>query len=464
SKAQLILSPNFVVNPSFENYTNCPSNFGQIYYAYSWSDCLKGMGSTDYYNICNTSTWMIQFINIQHPRTGNGEAGGYMYGSWLGDNYRDYIMGNLSDSLKYNKRYCGGFYTSLLNTCKGAVDNIGMFFSVDTIYNSLGCLCPFSNFQPQIENHNGVIMDTVNWVKVYGTFKAMGGEQHITIGNFKDNIHTNFISLPYGPLSPYYLFDDVSVCECSFNFNLGNDTTLCTGNSFILKPNMPNAIYTWQDSSNAAIYTVTQPGTYWVRAFFPNYIVNHEGLYWVNVINNVNCMGSDSIKVTYIAPPNFASFNDTTLCEGTPLVITIPYGAYNILWGDGVTNFNHMFYQAGAYNFTASNMCGTLSESFNVIYKDCNNYLYFPNALTLNDDGLNDKFCAYYTSKFDFYRLYIYNRWGQLLFETSDPNLCWDGKFKNEKVKSDVYVWRVKYASQFTNGVEGKYGTVTVVR
>ena len=39
----------------------------------------------------------------------------------------------------------------------------------------------------------------------------------------------------------------------------------------ILNPNLPNATYTWQDSSHAATYEVKQPGTYWVRAYVAEY-------------------------------------------------------------------------------------------------------------------------------------------------------------------------------------------------
>ena len=91
--------------------------------------------------------------------------------------------------------------------------------------------------------------------------------QYLTIGNF-DNV----INYPIGEnIETYVYIDDVSVCECSFNFNLGNDTTLCIGESLILKPNMPNATYTWQDGSTNSTYTVTQPGTYWVKAYFADY-------------------------------------------------------------------------------------------------------------------------------------------------------------------------------------------------
>ncbi|MFZ4412198.1 MAG: gliding motility-associated C-terminal domain-containing protein [Bacteroidales bacterium] len=261
-----IIGPNLVANPGFELYTQCPNNPTQIRFAFLWDDCVGGIGSSDYYNLCTSSPSLLAMFNFRQPRSGNGMAGIYMFGTWVGDEYREYIMGVLTDSLKKQKRYCGEFYNGYI-ICKQAVENIGMYFSVDTVLNYSGLFA----LVPQIENHNGVLKDTINWVKVIGTFIANGGEKHLTIGNFKDNLHTNFEEVYYSPMGAYYCIDDVSVCECSFDINLGPDAKLCEGDNIILNPNLPNATYTWQDGSHAATYEVKQPGTYWVRAYVAEY-------------------------------------------------------------------------------------------------------------------------------------------------------------------------------------------------
>ena len=61
------------------------------------------------------------------------------------------------------------------------------------------------------------------------------------------------------------------------------------------------------------------------------------------------------------------------------------------------------------------------------------------------------------------YELYIYNRWGELIFTTKDLNAGWDGKINDDYAKPDVYVW--KASGNFTNGRGFELaGDVTLVR
>lgn len=301
-KAQ-IMGPNLVINPGFEQYTQCPFNGTQIRFAFPWDDCVGGNGSSDYYNTCSTNPYIYLIFNFRQPRSGNGMAGIYMFGTWIGDEYREYIMGVLTDSLKKQKRYCGELYTGYI-ICKQAVENIGMYFSVDTVSNYSGLFA----LVPQIENHKGILKDTINWVKVVGSFIAKGGEKHITIGNFKDNSHTNFEEVFYSPMGAYYCIDDVSVCECSFDINLGQDTVLCEGDTKMLSVSLPNATFTWQDSSHAATYEVKQPGTYWVRAYVAEYGITTSDTIVISAEREEICY--PTLVIPNFMSPNGDNMND----------------------------------------------------------------------------------------------------------------------------------------------------------
>ncbi len=76
----------------------------------------------------------------------------------------------------------------------------------------------------------------------------------------------------------------------------------------------------------------------------------------------------------------------------------------------------------------------TISESF----------LSFPNAFSPNDDGRNEVYKAKKCQSIVEFHGYIYNRWGQLLYDWTNPEEGWDGKHKGKPVREGVYFCLVK--------------------
>lgn len=85
-----------------------------------------------------------------------------------------------------------------------------------------------------------------------------------------------------------------------------------------------------------------------------------------------------------------------------------------------------------------------------------------PDAFTPNGDGKNDCFGVRSWGAITDLKFYVYNRWGQLIFFTTDPEKCWDGTYRGIKVPIGVFIYQV-----FANTMCGKIyrkGTVTVIR
>lgn len=86
----------------------------------------------------------------------------------------------------------------------------------------------------------------------------------------------------------------------------------------------------------------------------------------------------------------------------------------------------------------------------------------FPNAFTPNGDGLNDTFKPVAKGVIT-YEMYIYNRWGELIFTTKDLDAGWNGKMNGDYAKPDVYVWKAE--GKFTNGRSFELaGDITLIR
>ena len=94
-----------------------------------------------------------------------------------------------------------------------------------------------------------------------------------------------------------------------------------------------------------------------------------------------------------------------------------------------------------------------------VVYTPTPTY-YLPNAFTPNNDGKNDEFNIIGTNlEYLRYKLMIYNRWGELVFESVNPDFSWDGK---NNIKG-VYVWILSVQDDNGKWIE-KQGTVTLIK
>lgn len=225
--------------------------------------------------------------------------------------------------------------------------------------------------QPSCGNNNGSIALNTSggsppysftWVPSVSTTNIA---DTLTAGNYKIDI------------------TDQHLCATSVNITLkekplqvyvGEDTSICPGDKIILRPFENYASYLWQDNSTLPTYTVTQPGTYFLK-----------------VTNGAGCTATDTI---------------------------------HIVW-------------------------------------DCGD-IYFPSAFTPNYDGKNDTFGPLGNlSKIKHYHLTIYNRWGEQIFQSSNPYEKWNGLWKGQIALPGTYVYVAQFI--FNEMAQNKKGTLTLI-
>ena len=124
------------------------------------------------------------------------------------------------------------------------------------------------------------------------------------------------------------------------------------------------------------------------------------------------------------------------------------------------TTYSHVLNDklAGCYAVTAISKSGAESGFSNVICIDNCPYYVLPNAFTPNGDGFNDLFHPYEPYRFvPKIEMKIYNRWGELIFETTDPDINWNGTDKSgNPVSEGVYLYAGYYYEQHINGLVRK--------
>ncbi len=114
-------------------------------------------------------------------------------------------------------------------------------------------------------------------------------------------------------------------------------------------------------------------------------------------------------------------------------------------------------YRVVAYKNSDLSVRSTSNVVENIQYFD----LHIPNTFTPNGDELNDTFGAL-GDGLSSYSMLIFNKWGQLLYDTDDIDSPWDGTYEGKVVKSDSYVYKI-FATGTKQGVVSKTGTVTVL-
>ncbi len=120
--------------------------------------------------------------------------------------------------------------------------------------------------------------------------------------------------------------------------------------------------------------------------------------------------------------------------------------------------------KAGTFYISAKNVNNcTVTKPVKVIFVDHpESGLYLPNAFTPNGDGKNDFFGINKWIATQNVLLRVYDRWGRMIFGTSDPNQSWDGTFKGEPLKPDIYTYQLTVKSAC--GDFYRKGTVMLIR
>lgn len=128
---------------------------------------------------------------------------------------------------------------------------------------------------------------------------------------------------------------------------------------------------------------------------------------------------------------------------------------------DDKLNYDNGWYQyvVEAYESTVGNNQTSRSNTIDLVQKPL---LYSPNAITTNGDGLNDKFGSVPVFVRDF-RMQIYNRWGERIFETTNKKDRFEPKFREGQIQEDVYFYVITFTG-FEGTTETRKGNFTVLR
>jgi len=229
------------------------------------------------------------------------------------------------------------------------------------------------------------------------------------------------------------LVDDSVVCDVTLSFIIGKDTTFCSGSTINIE----------------------------------GQAISSGGDYTFSYITSGGCDSIITFHVEEIGVPIVELPEDTTVCDGEQLLIhPVLTGGWNsCLWSDGLTVIDRSITQEGVYSVVVHGDCGFAEDEIVVFFDSCISTIWFPNVFTPNGDYHNPVFTGIGTNVFDFHMM-IFNRWGQLLYETYSIYDGWNGTFKGRECPEGVYFWVADYGIYNQNEIvnETSWGSVTLLR
>jgi gliding motility-associated-like protein len=245
-------------------------------------------------------------------------------------------------------------------------------------------------------------------------------------------------------LGPCTVMDSVTIIVNPAPKPFAQDTTICFGQSVVLQAS-GGLRYTWSPATYLSSTTIADP-----QVTKPASTIR----YTIHSVGANNCVSVQPGHVTVTVDYRLKIFagNDTAAVENEPLQLQAIDRNNNpaIIWlwtpAAGLSNpavANPVFLsdRDGQYLLTATTPDGCESQDSLIVlvYKFAD--IFVPTAFSPNGDGKNEVLKAVPVGIKHFQRFSVYNRWGQLVFTTSQPWKGWDGKINGQLQASGVFVW-----------------------
>jgi gliding motility-associated-like protein len=253
--------------------------------------------------------------------------------------------------------------------------------------------------------------------------------------------------------------------------NAGTDTSICFGDAITLIGSGNGNRFQWVPS--VGLSTPTNA----VTTASPT----STTIYTLQVFDNRGCPkpGTSSVTVTVIPRIEVFAGNDTSIVFNQPLRINAISNAPINTWvpstglstTSGLTpvlTLNSNDVSSGTnfviYRIVSTTPEGCMAEDELVVrIFSTGPSIFVPNAFTPNNDGLNDRIRPILAGieRLEYFR--IFNRYGQIVFESREPESGWDGRYKSQLQGSGTFVYQIQ-AIDFTGEVLKQSGTFTLIR
>lgn len=378
-------------------------------------------------------------ITVNSPTVCAGEtatlsaSGGSSY-SWVGNNLSAVTGQSVSTNVASTSIYT---LTGTDNGCSSSVTTTVTVNPLPVVTTNFAVICPGD--QAVLTSSTSIPGGTYTWLPNNQTTSSISesptASTNYTVVYTVDGCSASAIAAVNMKPVPVLSVNSGSVCEGSALLLLANASI--AGGTYVWQPGGETTPSISQSPSTATSYTVS-------------YTVN-------------GCSASALASIGIYPDPDAAVNPSASSVAPGDEVSIVASGGTSYLWNTGASTSQILMkpLETTTYCATVTNANGCKREACVEVLVRAESTLYIPNVFTPNGDGINDEFyvSSYNLSEFD---IKIFNRWGQLLFQTNDPLKGWDGSFRGQTV-AGVYVFILK--AKGNDGSEyHKSGHVTLIQ
>lgn len=193
--------------------------------------------------------------------------------------------------------------------------------------------------------------------------------------------------------------------------------------------------------------------------------VDQPGTYTVQLLSSDGCDSTLIYVISSVPPAGSLLPKDTNLCEGQTLTLN-PGFFQSYQWNTGETTPTITVSERGLYAVTVQDALGCTYTDSILVTTDCYPFIYIPNAFSPNDDRRNDRFKVAVSEYIIYFEMMIFNRWGELVFQTFTADFEWDGVYRGQKLPQGTYPYRIIYEYEIsgTRHRKEERGSIHIVR
>ncbi len=274
---------------------------------------------------------------------------------------------------------------------------------------------------------------TITWYSDASAQDPLFTGSPITLNGLTDDT-IFYVALSDGPCSSSVQAVTVEVEPVPEATSIDAPALVCGGQEAIITfIGTPGANAQWTTPNG------TSTGT---QLIIPDFSAADSGVYTAYPFIG-GCSGDPvSISIGFAQPVPFSLGPDTTYCFGGWYTLSIPTWYAEPVWSNGVESYTLQVSSDGYWTAHAidSNGCAVQDEAY-ITGIDCGPIL--PNVITPNGDGNNDVFTVPGSEGFTL-AIRIYNRWGQVVWESTGQNIRWNGHHANGNALVDgVYYYEI---------------------